>query len=123
MEVLTMTTFGERLRSLRKNETSLTMKELGKRIGVSESAVGMYERGEREPDMEVIGRIADLFEVTVDYLLGRSDQRDYTAAEDEKFNRFKDDPTMERWFNELPKTKEEDLRKLKKMWDLIKDNH
>lgn len=118
-----METFGSRLRALRKKETNLTMKELGKKIGVSESAIGMYERGDREPDMEVIGRIADLFDVTVDYLMGRSDIREYTIEENEKFNRFKGDPTMERWFNKLPESSEEDLRKLKKMWDLIKDNH
>lgn len=73
MEVLKMATFGDRLRSLRKNKTSLTMKELGKLIGVSESAVGMYERGEREPDFETTDKIASYFNVTTDYLLGRSD--------------------------------------------------
>ncbi|WP_299514944.1 helix-turn-helix domain-containing protein [uncultured Rummeliibacillus sp.] len=68
-----MATLGERLRKLRKNKTSLSMKEFGKIFGLSESAIGMYERNEREPDLKTINKIADYFDVTVDYLMGRSD--------------------------------------------------
>lgn len=68
-----MATLGERLRKLRKNKTSLSMKEFGKIFGLSESAIGMYERDEREPDLKTIDKMADYFDVTVDYLMGRSD--------------------------------------------------
>lgn len=121
--VIEMSMLGERLTDLREERGWSKTYTAGK-LGVKAmSTYANWEYGNREPDAQMLSKMADLFEVTVDYLLGRSDQRDYTASEDEKFNRFKDDPTMERWFNELPKTKEEDLRKLKKMWDLIKDNH
>ncbi len=59
-----------RLRELRK-ESDLTMKELGKAIGVAESTVSAYETGKREPDLMTLCKIADYFRVSLDYLLGR----------------------------------------------------
>ncbi|KEQ25546.1 helix-turn-helix domain-containing protein [Paenibacillus tyrfis] len=62
-----MTGFGKRLRDLRVGK-KLTQKQLAKIIKISESAVGMYERGEREPSFEITGKIAEYFEVSVDWL-------------------------------------------------------
>lgn len=63
--------FGQRLRSLREGK-KITQKELSKVLNVSESAVGMYERGEREPNFETVDKIANFFDVQADYLLGRA---------------------------------------------------
>lgn len=125
MEGLTMTSFGTRLRSLRKTKTSLTMKELGKKIGVSESAVGMYERGDREPDMEVVGKIADIFDVSVDYLLGRTEvtkEHNVAKTDNQEFEAFANDPSLQKWYKELPASKEEDLRKLRQMWEILRND-
>lgn len=65
--------FGNRLRNLRKEEATLTIKEFSEKIGVSASTIDMYEKGEREPDFETTDKIASYFNVTSDYLLGRSD--------------------------------------------------
>lgn len=65
-----MSTFGERLRSLR-TARGLTQKECGKLFQLSESAIGMYERDQRQPSLDLVRRIADYFEVTIDYILGR----------------------------------------------------
>ena len=65
-----MANFGETLRRLRL-EKELTQGELGKRLGLSTSAIGMYERGEREPDFEKLERIAGFFGVNINYLLGK----------------------------------------------------
>ena len=43
--------------------------ELARRIGVSASAVGMYEQGRREPSLNLLVRLAQEFGVTTDYLL------------------------------------------------------
>lgn len=43
-------------------------------MGMSRSAVGMYEKGEREPDIDTLEAIADFFNVDIDYLTGRSDK-------------------------------------------------
>ena len=64
-----MATFSERLRQLRTS-AGLSQMEFSKRIGVSKSSVNMYERGEREPNLETLQRIADFFQVDIGYLLG-----------------------------------------------------
>lgn len=71
--------FGSVLRTLRK-KNNLTQKELSEILGCSESTVGMYERGHREPDFETLESIADYFNVDMDYLTGRSSiERQYTC--------------------------------------------
>ena len=60
--------FGKRLRELRK-KNSLTQAALGKKLGLSPSAIGMYEQGSREPDHYTLLKICDLFDVSTDYLI------------------------------------------------------
>ena len=60
----------KRLRELRK-QRGMTIKELAEALGVSEAAVSLYESGRRRPGHEQLCRIADLFAVSVDYLLER----------------------------------------------------
>ena len=67
-----MATFSERLRQLR-TAAGLSQMEFSKRIGVSKSSVNMYERGEREPNLETLQHIADFFQVDIGYLLGKSE--------------------------------------------------
>ncbi len=64
-----MVEFGSRLKMLRKNH-DMTQKHLAARIGVAKSVVSYYERGDRFPSAEVLIRIAKLFHVSTDYLLG-----------------------------------------------------
>jgi repressor LexA len=66
-----MPNFHERLRFLRK-EKGLTQAELATQLGISKSSVNMYERGEREPGLEMMESISDYFNVDMDYLYGRS---------------------------------------------------
>ncbi|MCL6611025.1 MAG: helix-turn-helix domain-containing protein [Peptococcaceae bacterium] len=61
--------FARRLRELRKTK-GLTQKELGRRLNVTEAAVGMWEQARRLPDPEVLSRLAGILGVSVDYLLG-----------------------------------------------------
>ena len=49
-------------------------------LNVSQSAVGNWEAGAREPDYTILSRIADYFNVTVDYLLGRTDDPSPASA-------------------------------------------
>lgn len=61
--------FGKRLRELRKRR-GLSAEQLGDKIGVARTTVFGYEQGQRIPDMITIKKIAELFNVTVDYLVG-----------------------------------------------------
>ena len=65
--------FNKVLKSLRTTQ-GLTQDELAKALEISRSAIGMYERGDREPDYETLETIADYFNVSIDYLLGRENQ-------------------------------------------------
>ena len=47
------------------------MKEVGIAIGVGESTISQYETGKRQPDQQTLLKLADYFDVSVDYLLGR----------------------------------------------------
>lgn len=74
-------TFGDRLKSLRieKNLNQATFGELlGEVMGtkrVSSSAIGAYERNERQPAFHLLQAIANYFNVSIDYLLCNSDER------------------------------------------------
>ena len=62
------------IRTLRK-EKKMKQGEAAEILGLSVSSYCRYERGEREPDAAVLWRMADLYEVSVDYLIGRSEER------------------------------------------------
>ncbi|WP_200957449.1 MULTISPECIES: helix-turn-helix domain-containing protein [unclassified Paenibacillus] len=65
--------YGDRIALLREKR-GLTQEELSNKIGISRAALSHYETNRREPDYETINKIANFFNVTVDYLLGRTDQ-------------------------------------------------
>lgn len=58
-----------------RNEHNITMKKLGEIVGVSESAISQYENGKRQPDIETLKVFADFFNVSIDYLLGKTELR------------------------------------------------
>lgn len=71
-----------RIKELRKDK-GLTMKQFGEQIGMAESTISLYEAGKRQPDIETLNKIANYFNVTTDYLLGRTDDRNSRIIEDE----------------------------------------
>lgn len=62
----------KRLKELRKQH-NLTQKDLAKILGVYPQSVGYYENNINKPDPDMLIKIADYFQVSVDYLLGRED--------------------------------------------------
>ena len=66
-----MANFGSILKNLRTSR-GITQGELAAMLDVSRSTVGMYETGGREPDFETMEAIADIFNVDMDYLMGRT---------------------------------------------------
>ncbi|MFR0614727.1 helix-turn-helix domain-containing protein [Lactobacillus porci] len=68
-----MNTMTLRLKELRE-QRAWTKTETAKRLNVGTSTYSNWEYGLREPDIERLSQLADLYGVTVDYLLGRSDQ-------------------------------------------------
>lgn len=65
-----MISFGTRLKDLRTSK-NLNQSELGKVFNVERGTISNWENGNRTPDQKMIGKIADYFDVSVDYLFGR----------------------------------------------------
>lgn len=62
----------EKIKELRL-EKGISQAALAKAIGVSQKAVDFWEKGENEPKASYILKLADFFDVSTDYLLGRGD--------------------------------------------------
>ena len=80
-----MQTFGERIKELRQN-AGLTQQQLADRIWVSKAAISNYELYERNPSPEILVKLAKVFHVSVDYLLGieeKSQTLDLSGLTDE----------------------------------------
>lgn len=77
--VLSMPDFSTVFKNLRK-DNNLTQAELGKKLGVAPSTVGMYERGQREPDFETLEKIANYFSVNMNTLLGKENAFDEKSS-------------------------------------------
>ena len=79
-----MGTFKDMLKYLR-NRDKLSQSELAEKLGVAKSTISMYEVGKREPDFETLEAIADLFNVDMNFLLGKdgSENDDHYYLNDE----------------------------------------
>ncbi|MBQ7467093.1 MAG: helix-turn-helix transcriptional regulator [Clostridia bacterium] len=66
-----MKIFCEKLYELRK-QSNLTQQQVAKKLGITQPSYIRYEIGNSEPTLENLVKLADLFDVSVDYLLGRS---------------------------------------------------
>ncbi|SHH54042.1 Helix-turn-helix domain-containing protein [Caloranaerobacter azorensis DSM 13643] len=67
-------TFGERFKQLRK-EKNMTQEELAKKFFLNKSSISRYEQNKQVPEMDLLKGFADFFNVSIDYLLGRTDIR------------------------------------------------
>lgn len=70
-----MENFSTRIKTLRK-ERGLKQKEMAEALGLADRSYQSYEYGERFPDFHGLIAIADFFDVSLDYLVGRSDVRE-----------------------------------------------
>jgi len=84
--------FGKRIVELRKRQ-GLTQAELARSLGISRSALSLYEIEKREPDIETLSKLSSLFKVSVGYILGNEheviDYANYTMDTPEFAFNFK----------------------------------
>ncbi len=81
-----METLGKRMRKLRK-KNYYTQADVAKALGVSPSAIGMYEQDRRVPDKETLLKICDFFDVSADYLLGHTSKPAEVSDVLDEFNK------------------------------------
>ncbi|GIN93821.1 hypothetical protein J6TS1_49200 [Siminovitchia terrae] len=113
-----MMSLGARLKKERERR-NWSQIYVAEKIGITNAVLSNYERDYRDPDTETLKKLALLYEVKTDYLLGITDNP-IAYEKDGTFPTIIKDPELERWHKELPKSDEEDLRKLRQMWEIIK---
>jgi transcriptional regulator with XRE-family HTH domain len=106
-------TLGTKIIKLRQDK-GITQEELAKLIPVDQSMISYYEKNKKKPSTEVLEKIADIFDVSVDYLLGRTDDprpvEEITDAHQRIEDALADDPDAEDLLNFWMELKErEDL--------------
>ena len=74
---------GRKLKSLREKK-GLLQKELGDKLNISASTIGMYEQDRRDPDFETLKKIANFFNVSTDYLLDNTNNNNIDEELKEK---------------------------------------
>ena len=82
-----MLNLGEKIKSLRK-EKNLTQEQLAKRLWVTKSSVSSYESGLKYPSLDTLIKLAYIFNVSTDYLLGVNKKilLDITGLTDSQIN-------------------------------------
>ena len=76
--------FSTRLAQLRE-ELGLTRKEVAEKLNIDQTTYGKYELSKRQPDYDTLQKIASFYNVSVDYLLGRTNVRNSNNNVDEDF--------------------------------------
>jgi len=66
-----MSIFADRIKECRKN-INKTQSDVAHALGITESGYQKYELGNNEPKMETLNKLADYFDVSIDYLMGRT---------------------------------------------------
>lgn len=127
-----MTEFKDRLRELRE-EKGLSQEKLAKLLFLSQSAIAYYELGKKFPNHNTLNRLASFFDVSIDYLLGRTDvrngitpntpwyERDAPPTEADLEEIIKTSPQLNLFGEPLDKDAREDLLKvIQATWEIIR---
>ena len=65
-------------------QNGISQKQLALAIGVAQNTLSQYENGKRAPDFDTMARMSDYFHVSVDYLLGRDEEKLPTVISEEQ---------------------------------------
>jgi len=76
---------GQRLKQLRADK-NINQIQLAQDLGVNQGTVGKWETDSRTPDVEMLGRLAEYFNVTIDSLLGRDEPNSVISVLTRKLN-------------------------------------
>ncbi|HFL2413383.1 TPA: helix-turn-helix domain-containing protein [Clostridioides difficile] len=106
--------FAKRLKELRI-DAGLKQSELAKELDISPSTIGMYEQGRRSADQETLLKISDFFNVSTDYLLGKSNEREINEFI-EKLDSPEDIKNMLKIFTELSEEAQDRMLSIAKVF-------
>jgi len=110
--------FGHIIRKLRE-EKNLSQIELSKKLNITSQSLSQYELNKRVPDIDMINRLADFFNVSIDYLLGRTYTKHSSISLSTKED-LTEHKTSNEIFKEIDKLSPESQEELKKLIELYK---
>lgn len=109
--------FPNRLKMLRLQK-KLTHQDMADFLGITRQGYSKYENGQSQPDIDTINKLAEFFNVTTDYLLGRTDHPN--PPEQDDIPEELKDPGLGLFFKELAEAPEERREQLLKIWEILK---
>ncbi|HEO8422653.1 helix-turn-helix domain-containing protein [Niallia sp. FSL W8-0635] len=120
--------FPERLRYLRKS-ANISQQTLGDAMNVTKVSISGYETGNRKPDTDTLQKLADYFDVSTDYLLGRSEtketratyhttEKEITIEEAVLLSQLQKYPTM---YDHLINDPEKTVLQLYRLWSFLEE--
>jgi transcriptional regulator with XRE-family HTH domain len=119
MEILAKRIKNEREKRKSK-DPKWTQEYIADLLGIARTTYTAYEKGTKQPPIETINKIADLFDVSTDYLSGRTDapsiKKPIEKTPEEEF----DDPELNIFFKEIKGESPERREQLMKIWKIIK---
>ncbi|WP_338565240.1 helix-turn-helix transcriptional regulator [Peribacillus frigoritolerans] len=115
-EVGLLMDFGDRLKWLRE-KSGLTQKFAAEKIGVKNNTLSSYESAKRQPDFTTLKKLADLYEVTIDYIITGNEN---SNSSDEMWQEFLN-PKTQIFFKDLQNAPEEKIEELIRFWEFIKE--
>lgn len=114
-----MKILAKRLKEAREN-AGLKQIDAAKKLGISNGTLSGYERNYRDPDTDILNRMAELYNVSIDYLLGRTNERELTIEEKlSKELRLRDGENI--YFYDMEGLDDEDIEMLKKQIELYRE--
>mgnify|MGYP001404331961 FL=1 len=119
-----MTTLGDRLKIARERK-GFTQIQVKNYTNINNKTLSGYEKGVSEPDIKTLVTLAELYEVSYKWLLSGEGSIDDTNDQTSPL----EDPELEgfiqnvrRWYKEAPKDREEDLQRLKRIFEAYKND-
>lgn len=106
---------GQRLKKARTKK-NLTGEQLANKLGIARTTYTGYETGHREPDISALEKIANILEVSLDYLISGSEH-----SMDEKMKEIMSDPYAMAMFSDFSSASEEDKKMWLEIWNSIKN--
>ncbi|MBP2079630.1 helix-turn-helix domain-containing protein [Oceanobacillus polygoni] len=107
---------GDRLKKLRKQH-NLSQEELSKKLDISRGTYAHYEINKRQPDYETLKKIANYFNVSLDFLITGNE---FSNSPDEMWKEFLD-PKTQIFFKDLQGAPEEKIEELIRFWEFIQE--
>lgn len=109
----------ERLKKLRKTKKK-TQQDVADYLGITRPAYTAYEQGNRNPDYDLLSKLANYFDVSTDYLLGREEKQYPSWGDEAEFEKWLNDPEVYKFYKEFNESPEERRKALLAVWEILK---